>query len=45
MRANLLFSVICAFGAVATPALIADTATATAAEKMTAFSVSFSGGG
>lgn len=45
MRANILFSVMCAFGAVAAPAFAADGAAAVAAKKMTAFSVSFSGGG
>ncbi|MGC6426057.1 MAG: hypothetical protein ACON5H_03555 [Akkermansiaceae bacterium] len=45
MRATVLFSMMCAFGAVSTPAFAADGAAAAAAEKMTAYSVSFSGGG
>ena len=45
MRAKFLFSMMCALGAVSMPAFAADGATAVAAEKMTAYSVSFSGGG
>jgi hypothetical protein len=45
MRAKILFTMVCAFGAVSAPVLMADESAAVAAEKITAYSVSFSGGG
>ncbi|MGJ8697857.1 MAG: hypothetical protein ACSHYF_16180 [Verrucomicrobiaceae bacterium] len=45
MKAKILFGMLCAFGAVSSSAIAADEAAAVAAEKITAFSVSFSGGG
>ena len=45
MKATILFGMVCAFGSIGSVAFAADGVEAVAAEKIAAYSVSFSGGG